>query len=517
MSQLRIAAMALLVVVVAPLVLGWVWPSGTETVDTWTADKGIDITPSIANSEIPITDSYSGPMNHYWLYGGDGYSAYSPVAYGSAVSPIPGLSYTTASESVTTSGQTINFRAFEGYRIDYSTVVPNIDVEMTDGESYSCITAAYMPDSNTVYIMGGGHYGEAVKADEIRRISVQGASSANPVLLKTKTYTQTGEYVDMSKGFVLDNDLDPDGLEWFNGMRNHVIEIWVKSESIAAASTIQGGGASVALQLSGGRIMADGRMLGSASAYPFISIVLDSDAGSAEVRGLIGAESFTDPSWSVGNVIATSGPTSPITSLSLAGEFEYEIKRTYSEIGTGRGIVDASIVPYSYYPKNAWQVSFGSLARFGESITVGSITYPVTAGQISFTDLSGEDRTVSIRGMAILSLVFGDGPHDEEYQHIYINGFEVWSGAQNSNYAVTLNGDWYVPITVSDVTQGEQTSYVWKLGSFSLDKTGYCMAGIMSCVLVMIGAGLWGRASGTKMLLVMTTMIICAAAYYCLI
>lgn len=513
-STLRLAAMALLIVIAAPMIIGWVWPSGTETIDTWTTEGDIDITPSIATADIPIIDSYSGPMNHYWLSDSAGsYSAYDPVAYTQSPSSIPKLSYTATVESVTTSGRLINWQDFSGYRADYITVANFVSVDMTDGTSYSCSTAVYMPGSNSIYIIGPGHNGEALKASDVQRMTIQGASPSNPVLLTTRTYTQvSGEFVDLSKGFVADSQYSPQ-LEWFNGMKNHAVELWIRTASISGTATIAAAGTTATLQLVGDAIQVNGQSFGSASAYQYIALIFDSDAKSLQARGLIGADSFTDPSWTVGNSVALQGPSALIDRLTLSGHFEYEVKRTYSEIGTGKGIEDATITPYSYYPHSSWQVSFESPARFGDSITIDGTAYPVVDGSITVIDTAGEEHIIAVRGMAILSLVYYHEDAGEQIQHIYINGHEISAASPDPAYAISLDGAWYVSVTVSDVKQGEQTGYTWAVGSFGLDKTGYCTAGLICSIAVMIGAGLWGRANGTKAMAVIFVTGICAVCY----
>lgn len=517
MRELNLAAMALLIVIVTPMIIGWAWPSGTETVDTWTTEGDIDVTPSIATADIPILDSYAGPMNHYWLYS-DGFTEYEPVAYGSSPSAIPRLTYTATAESITTNPWVINLAGYAtDYRTDFITIA-DISIRMEDGSSYTCSTAVYMPGANTVYMMGLGHHGEPLKASEIQRISVQGASPSNPLLLTIRTYTQTGEYVDMSKGFVLDADLAPYYLDWFNGMTNHSVELWIRTASIAETSTITAGGVAVELDVHDGTLTANGQTLGAVAAYPYISIVFDHDEGTATVSGLIGATSFTDPTWTVGNVVTIEDEIALIDSLRMSGDFEYEVKRTYSEIGTGKGIKDATIIPYDYYPHYSWQVSFDSPARFGDYIVIGGLPHSVSDGKIQIHDRNtGERHDVPIRGMAILSLIYNDGENEEAVQHLYVNGIEISSVAPEQGLAIILRGDWYVSVTVSDVSQGEQTGYTWDLGTFGLDRTGYCLVGLLSSIAIMIGAGLWGRASGTKLMVVMITMGICAAAYLIMI
>lgn len=512
MNNLHLAAMALLIVVVAPIIVGYAWPTDTEQIDTWTAEEGLDITGSIATSDIPIIDSYSGPMNHYWLYDPIGfYSGYNPVGYTSSPSSIPKLSYTVSSESVTTNPWVINFGSYSGYRTDFITMA-NLTVDMADGESYTCSTAVYMPGANAIYIMGLGHHGEALKASDVDTISVQGASVSEPLLLTIREYTKVADtYVNMAKGFLLD-DTD---LRWFNGMDNHIVDMWVRSASITEDSTISGGGSTVFLSVTDGTIYVNGEVLGTTSAYPYIDINFDYDSQKIAVKGLVNADSFTDSTWRSGNSIEYSSTFSVIDSLAMSGHFEYEVKRTYSEIGTGKGISNASIVPYSYYPHYSWQVSFESPARFGESIDIGSYTFPVSEGKITFTDVNGEEHTVTIRDMAVLSLVFdNEGPQQNEtWQHVYINGYELEKVSPTSTYGIDLNGDWYVQVTVSDVSQGEQDSYIWDIGTFGLDRAGYCMVGLITSVLVMIGAGLYGKRDGAKAAIIIFCMGVSSIVY----
>lgn len=494
MNSLQLGAMILMIIVAVPIIVGYCWPVGTELENTWTAEDGTDITQSLATRQIPIIDQYSGPNNNYWIYEPIyGQLASEPVSVTESPSAIP----STDKESTTHiigGGMSVDlddYRAY--YRLD---IKADGTIRIDGAGNYHSIS--YFPDSATIYGFSGSKIVRTAVTQDTT-VYINGGVAAT-----FTTHTQNGEYVDLGAGFQLDSNIP---LYWGNGMVNRGVTLWIKVDSSTALELQTNQGVTLAsVAMAGNTITVNNLILGTKTAYPYIELKISKDEMTA--AGIIGAESFTDSTYAYGNTLTLNSDNVPASFETLciaSADMTYEIKRTTSEIGTSRGIKDAAIIPYGYFPHYSWQVVLSQPAQFGDMIYIAGNTYPVNKGSI---EVDGE--TVPIRDMAILSLIL-DG-----LQHIYINGAEIKAAVPSSNTSINLLGDWYVNVTIYDVTQGTQDRYIWgEPGSFGLDRTGYCMVGIMTALVMTLAGGMYGKRSMSKAAIMILIGGMSAAAYFC--
>ena len=503
MNNLQLGAAILLVIVAVPLIVGYCWPTDSEIENTWSTENELDITPSIATREIPIIDAYSGPNNNLWIYYLSGNTIMEPVGVSESPSNIPETTVS-ASAEILTASKSFNPADFTGYR--YDIYGPNTHIQiLKDGiplDYFDFSSVSYYPDSASIWALEFGRMVHITVTPDMRIAYGGGASPSNPIQVFYAEFTPTGKYIDFSKGFQLDSQQD---LYWSNGLTNYTASVWIKTDTPGSITIGPEAGPNVTVTTAANYIMVGNRILGSPSAYPYVEIEISHQDG-ISVKGIIGADSFTDGTYGVGNIVTVSGSVPIFESLRMNGDIIYEIKRTTSEIGTGKGILNATVTPYSYYPHYSWQISLTQPATFGDSIRILGTTYPVTNGTITLPDV---EEPIPIRDMAILSLQL-DG-----VQHIYVNGNEVWSGAPDPTASIGLNGAWYVDVSVYDVEQGVKDHYLWSVGGFGLDKTGYCMVGIMTSLAMALAGGMYGKRSMGKAAIVMLISGMSAAAYYC--
>ena len=496
MNNLQLGAMILMIIVAVPVIVGFCWPTDTELEDVWTAEEGTDITQSLATRQIPIIDQYNGPNNNYWIYEPlYGQLASEPVSVTESPSSIPATNQHSTSHIVS-GGLSVDLDDYRDYyRLD---ITADGTIRIDGAGNYHSIS--YFPDSATIYGFSGTRIVRTAVTQNTA-VYINGGQAAT-----FTTHTQTGEYVDLGAGFQLDSNIP---LYWGNGMVNRGVTLWIKIDADTALELQNGQGITIAtVEMAGNTIVVNDMVLGTAAAYPYIELKISKDEATA--AGIIGADSFTDQTYSYGNVLDLSTDSIPASfeTLVIAGaNMVYEIKRTTSEIGTSKGIQDAAIIPYGYFPHYSWQVVLSQPAQFGDMIYVAGHTYPVDKGTITV-----EGETVPIRDMAILSLIL-DG-----LQHIYINGIEIAVITPSSNVSINLLGSWYVNVTIYDVTQDTQDRYLWGApGSFGLDRTGYCMVGIMTSLATALAGGMFGRRSMSKAAIVLLISGMSAAVYYCLL
>lgn len=491
MSVGKLCGMAVIIVVIAPLLLGMVWPTGTETVDVWDVEPAMDLTTELDNREIRVFDAYTGPLNNLTLIGSGGIGYPTPASTTEVPNPYP---YVAAEAPTTETTITIGDLATSGKsRI----VIDGTAIEYS-GSSGEWSHADYMPSLNVLTLYS---------ASSLARFTPT-ASQTLSTSFGSMTVTGYGtatEWTDPDGGLIVPSA----DRTWANGMTNRSMTMWLRFLRAPVATSVTIDDALVLDRSTDGTITAtlgsDTRTIGGT--YSFIEVTLDQTG--VTVTGLLGVDGFLDATWSRGNSVSFDVPEAgTFNGVSLHGTYaRYWVKSTVSDIGSTRGMSDVSIVPDSYYPSHAWQLQLVNPSTFGTSLGIGSLVLPVSSGSVTVTNLdNGEQSEQPIRGMRILSLVL------EGQQKVYVNGIRV---LEQSPAAVTvsLNGNWYMSVVLSKVTQGTAENYTWSIGSFGFDQAAYCLAGLMSCVAVAISGTIWGRRSGERVLALQITMILAGAAF----
>ena len=548
MNTLKICAAAVLLVVVTPLIVGYAWPAYTETRDSYEVDGGMDITSSISGSDIKIYERYTGPMNNYFTVENvDDYLNVLPasMAGGSSMQHT-----TTVPGAVPVMDVTQSDIATDGTAVlsDLSVPVGTLCVRLwfddgtpssggspgttgnlvrfdyTDKNGASGLLydyALWYPNTGVTFLFNSDGY----RSTAMNVISIS-AESGTPEKLNVDAFTQAEDgsgnplFMDLAYGLFF-----PAGEHiYMNTMESRSMEIWIRTASLVAPGHLDfsdlplGEHTPIRLTVDGdGNIYwgspASGSRVGNVDIYPYISLVFDMETKKATAYGLVGAESFVDTTYTYGNSVSVNMPFFHVSNISVTSEssFKTVLKSAISVIGTAKGIRDAHIDSSMYFPENDWQIYLYNPAAYGDSISVGPTRYQVdSTGTIEVTDLDGGLHEIALRDAAILSLV-RDGT-----QTLYVNGIAV---AQQSpqDTEIVLGGSWWINVMLSHVTQTSETVYTWDVGHFGLSKVSYLVVGLLSCLAVTIIAGLWGRRTGEKMILLGACMIFCGGAYLILL
>lgn len=479
MNAWRTCGFALLVVIVAPLVLGFMWPSGTVTEDVWEVEQGIDITNSLNNREIDVWDYYRGPLNNLSRFHIGPDNLTFPLATSTStpnnypIAPLESYEYVNS----------VDFNTLSMSGKARYTMFGNLTLT---GDQTVYDYADYWPNTNTLILTKTFASG----SDSVKTVSPKAGDQITGNNTYLVTFGAPTGYIDLKKGLTGNSNT----MGWTNELRNRSVELWIQIDEEEAV-TIDG----LRLERSAAGLISatyGGVTESLGSAYPFISVVFDMEK--IDVRGLIGPEDFASTNYTIGNVITFEAPRqSEIQSLSMVGySYHYWVKQTMTAISTTRGISDSAVVPDSYYPTHSWELQIVDIATFGTSLTIAGINYPVTNGTIEVTGLPDIDpethvdntihETVPVRGLRILSLVL-DGQ-----QEISINGITVLQQTPRS-VTVSMDGQWYASVVLSKVNQSEVTNYTYTPGSFNFSKSAYCIVGILACAGVAVGGSLWNK------------------------
>lgn len=498
----KLCGMAVIVVLVIPILIGMVWPDGTEEVDIWEVNPGMDITGDLSNRPIPIWDTYTGPLNNLSFYDYNSNKIIFPAARDTTDVPNAYPVSSIESSSFETS-VTIEDLATSG-KARFILTAPGNGLTITD-DSGAYHFGDYWPATNTLIL----YQNTATETVPVKTMTPK-MTDVISGSLTINTYAAPTEYVNAAEGLI--SPATP-GF-WINGMQNSYVDIWVRMLHTPSARFYVD-----LLQITwdandGISITDDSTTAVLGSVYEYISIRLYSD-GKATVTGLIGVDNFLDRSYTEGNSIEflSSGH---LDSIPMLGTYsDWWVFSTISTIGSTTGINNSDFSPEAYYGTHSWQVQLINPSTFGTDLQIAiggsSVDYPITSGSIEITNVDTlETSKANIRDMRILSLV------SNGTQTIYINGIPVMEETAAAA-TITLGGNWLVSVVVSKVIQSTSTQYTWDIGSFGLDQTSFCVIGMLSCVAVMIIGSLWGRRNGESVLTLSVTMIICGIAFYCLI
>lgn len=495
----KICGMAVIVVVIVPLILGFVWPTGTETEDVWEAEPALDITSSLSNSEVRVYDTYTGPLNNLSIIHND------IVTYPNAQS----TTNTPNAYGIASVTETQNVSTFtpNNYGAPSRITVSGL-MTYSDGETYNF--ADYWPKTNVLTLWRLGiPYSFTPNISDV-------LTAAGNNLLQVDIYGAPSDYMDTKAGIRGATYTT----YWANGFMNKSVTIWAKPGSTASFDVL---GAVSLSKDNDGMVTAtgNGESVVIGSAYDYFEIVVR-NTGEVTVTGLLNVDNFIDTTYTKGNstTFVYESDDEPFAMIGIRAAYaNYWVKSAQASIAMTKGIKDSVINPYSYYGQHAWQVTFLNPSTFGESITVGNQVFAVEDGSITVTTTEtvtdpetqqtttvSTDHELAVRNLSILSLIV-DG-----VQKIYVGGYEIISQTPQTT-TITLDGEWYMSVVQSKVVQSQHEKYVWEVGHFGFDQAAFCLAGLLSCVGVAIAGSIWGRTNGEKMLVLHITMILCGVAY----
>lgn len=188
---------------------------------------------------------------------------------------------------------------------------------------------------------------------------------------------------------------------------------------------------------------------------------------------------------------------------------------TYNNFTIGKIRFDIALMRSSQYPTihdNTYNpakiigqtqntTSIDKITRYGDSITFGGETFPVNSkGQIIV--LPGA-KPVALEKCKFETVWDNDAANFVNR----ISGTEISTTAAPAT--ITFNGVWVANVQSSGLTPTTTTESKWIPGEWAWDGVGtsFAVVGLITCVGVFVGLGMYGRRSGAK---VGSLMLICA-------
>ena len=543
MNNAALCATIVIVCIIAPMGVAYLYPSDSSDVTDYTVAKTTDISSNLYNSEIPAYGYYSGILNSMFQVNSDGYLA-EPVKTTTTIGEFPALDKTSGARSISTSalgsdGDTLTYQDFLKHT-DSSVfmTVFNVDVSYKVSASTSYVYHAVMiyPSSNQMYICNNNGIVNATSST-VTLFTLLMADTISIDEYTQRTYDGKPLYADLSGGIQVSHD---GGDLWCNTFKNSKVTLLVPlqneyhKDKIAFDSgpysshsathtyivyvTVSAFGDIFLQESSGTQGVVN---FGSASVYDHLLFEYEYDGkntANVTVTGISGLSRINgDYSTLKGNSVTftDTGSVGPLRSIDFSeagGVSAYYISSAYVNSGTTKVMEDVTVSPIDYYPDGNWSLRLGSTAIYGDTISFQTrngetLTASVANGKISIDGLS-EFSNISLLGMTVENHADPEGKYTTKVNGVVLP--DRYAGLTS----VEFSGDWSMAVYLSDLDTTTHKEYSWTAGGFGLDTKGFALVGIATAALAFIGVGLWGQRSGQKVILAMLTASMCGVVYF---
>ena len=526
------ATIALLCVIV-PIIVGHVMPTGTEERTVYESGNMVNISSDLVNESEIRYQEYISDFNN------DPFLAYAPVSLSNNYSPIPNR-LTTHFNGGNNPEYASGFNPFgeitvytyppftttipenEYYRhFTHSAIHPDVTYDFTyGGVTYTASEIWAIPDRSL--FMAIGSFGTLSIHDNFPSQIVPSSQywyadcfgAVNPGNEYYPWYIDTAEGVyTTAAGSDPNHPEVPYSPMFTNGYHNARVGFNIENLQNTPRThqiTVYGGLDSVVLQLSYGSAGwtisngTDSEVIGG-----FKQIYLDIDAKADEVRvsslarGVFASnpydriiKTFTIP------LVAGDGKLSGIDCIQFGLDSVEKLARAivYSAdipAGNQAYITNNSVDLAAYYPMESLLIELSSFAFYGDSMTMPVIgTVAVDNGRITFTDTSGEERTVRLRDSTLAAT------YDEETQRytVNINGYVFAEYIEAADLNLTFNGKWLFTIMLAPVMPRTVEEYVFSFSTLNITMEEFAFIGLITSLLAFVGCALVGKRSGQKVI-----------------
>ena len=472
-----LAAIALTLMIAAPIGFGYMFATEDTTVTSWESENRVNLSDTILNSEHPIYMHYTGTSNNTTLTNGE-------IVY-REVSSTP-TSY--PMQSIGSVSITFN----EDVWVDLSGY-PYWEIRLADLES-----ASYQrngDETSTTAVVGpttiAGYGGSLRFVDRTHVMTVV-------------TYTDEGDYANLNAGWTF--PLSSTSYIWTNNQVNETVTMLIDlptNSGIALGTALSIGRDNDGLVTITERKIQPPHLLVQSEDLGYYQYVLVTISPQGlTVSGLtawpsIGASyqkfntvdfvpmeiTMSDTFTSMGLSVSTTDVTIRVESATiLSGSFP--------------DTEDYTLDMGNLFPGKSYSLKLNSIGIYGESLTIAGETFTVTNGRISV-----DGSNVSLKGATISSKLNG-----AEYD-VYVNAIKV--GSSEDPASITFNGEWSLTLTADILRTVENTNTQWAPGEFAFDKTDFAACGLLVAGALLVGLGMYGQRSGIKMGIL---LLICGGA-----
>lgn len=524
MKNSSMAALIVTVCIIAPLIVGYAMPVGETEHTSYESSSILNITGELANDNLPIYNAYSGANNMIYSMAGDYIAEANRET--SAVSPYPSMTVEYWKET-TWSGGTGPVPVKDGgvvYRLSVYTASSSTYWTDNYNNRYQTVyvnsNGATNPDDLKYTINGINNVTNKVDFD-LQGVRLQGSGQ----YYVTISAMNNDRYADLSYGYQI-HDID-----WINGYTNQTVWFILRASANPTNASVQFTSGSYlnypVVQIKDGvwqlNQTADNspQNLGSARAYEYVLVEIDTYLHKCKLSGLIGMTGFNDD-WT-GKVAKTVeiGKVAYDPMVKIKVHFDgndessfsgWFVPRAMVQTGFGIGLVNSIVNPSGFcdVKTEPWEVRLDNPAAFGDSIRfTGSADLWYNVDKTDGT-ITVAGKKIPVRGM-IIDYIPYEGSHALE-----INGTVVATGLANSP-SIYFAGNWWVYVYFTQLEEYSYKTYDWEPGGFGIDETGFYSLGLLSSVGCAVAGGLSGRRSGEHAGIVLLVSTICGIVYIILL
>lgn len=471
-SVKAMAAIALTLIVAVPIGLGYGLASAEQTTTSWEPTSTTNATELLYNDTQDYYAAYFGTTNNSMLA-----SNLAPdyVTVGDTVTSYPAVAYS----HVQMTFNNTDYTSMENY-IEWSFSLlygeecyVRSETRVDNGDGTENVTV------NVTYI-GGPH---VVRGDSNDKVMSHGGDLTKSVAVTT----YTGQYADVTAGWKLPTTAD----SWKNNQYNSevVFSIYLPDDSSFKFGTM------LTITNTDGNVTAHRSQQGQSynytlGHYNYLRAIYSTTG--ITVYGLSewpeygsAPETYNSFTWDFGSEQAA------FTSIYLYNANRDVIFRVDSaQVVAGSFPATSNFYLYfkDKYPQQSLDFTIKSVGKYGGSINIAGTHFNVEDGKISGTDTNGDSFTIPLRGATIRYLYNGI-TYDISINGHPINGNVAW---------VYFGGLWSLTSSISLLAQTTSTQQVWAPGEFAFDKEDFAACGLLVAGICMVGLGMTGNRSGTK-------------------
>lgn len=511
--------------VICPMLVGYVWPTSTDTDTVYDLGSGTNITKDLIDPDDQMiniygnyTDVFQNNINVFSTFGRP--YANLPVTISNTTSAAPYMYATVTAQSVETDED-------DHYTLDPRTWAPGSSVLVFESTGWGDITIDYHVASKVVYYRSSDQmyvidaYGRSMYQVPVGNLNFNNSDYDGYGVVTFGHMSSYANYAVLEYGFQVPTTLS----NWYNGYDNQAIDILfepaanstttlvVKSTAIGDSGTT----ISIICSASGDISLKVGnttRSLGNLSVYPYVLLNIDYLSERISLSGLKGMQSFLsnyeDATRYTVSIPWNARLFSTFSIVSTSAYVSWYVPKTVSAVSQVSGGIIDSYFRFKEYSADYSQIRITGLQVYpvGDSLIgigingfyrYGNISMD---GTVTFPDF--DNATFALNNMNI-------GLIDNT---IYINGKPVYqSNVSITSCNVWFGESWLMNVTFYPIIEKTETSFNWVAGGFGLSANGFCIVGMITSVLSAIAASMYGRRSGIKTGLVILTATLCAAVY----
>ena len=450
-----LAAIALTLMIAAPIGLGYLFATEDTTVTSWESENRVNLSDTILNSEHPIYGDYQGTSNNTLLE--TGVMQYNDISSTDSAYPV---TTPTVTSTTFTGGVWVDLSAHPYWKI----IDPNVSgwyyLNNDEDRAYR-----YSTTSGGLKVAGNGG-------------SIMFEST---VTLPLTTYSYSGDYADINGGWMLPASGDH---QWLNGFSNSSVTILV---DVPVNSATYIGGLQLFRSNSTAPLTAWIYGVGTAQQlgqYQYVKVTYGMDT--IQVAGITSWPAMGTSPLTFNTLTFDNPSPGAFTELRLYGSAAtFRVDGASVNSGTFPDTKDYTLDMDNLFPGKSYSLKLNSIGIYGDSLTIAGETFTVTNGRISV-----DGSNVSLKGATISSKLNG-----AEYD-VYVNAIKV--GSSEDPASIAFDGEWSLTLTADILKTVENTNTQWAPGEFAFDKTDFAACGLLVAGGLLVGLGMYGQRSGIK-------------------